>query len=484
VTSRDTRRDALLLAGLVAVAVVLRAVAAGQALYGDELFTYDDVVRRSFGSMLDRVRQVEDTPPLFFVVAWASAKLGGAEGLGLRLPSLLAAGATVPLLHGVGRRALGREAALLGAALFAVSPFAVFYGSEARAYSLMAFLVVLATCCLLRATDGGGGGWWVGFAAAAAASVYTHYTAAAVVAAVVGWALVFRPPARRAAALATAGAALAVAPWLALGPKASGPGLSTLFPFTAKDMAKTISKVAAGHPFAPLHELPGTAGVVLLAVAALAVAAGGLLERRARPLSSGAWLVLAATLATPLAVAAYSAVRSSIFAPRNLYASLPFGCLVAAGLVAAAGRLRAIAAAAMVAALLVTTVRSEQADHQRPPFDDVAARLNHRPGRVIVLDLFAVGRAFGRQPLLDSLAIHLTDRSRAVEVVLGDDRAYRAAAVGPLVSVVVTQTTGLEGDPPQPPAPSGYVLVRRERFPGFSRIGLFTFGRSPRRGPA
>jgi 4-amino-4-deoxy-L-arabinose transferase-like glycosyltransferase len=279
VTSRDTRRDALVVAALVAVALVLRAVATGQSLYGDELSTHDDVVGRSFGSMLDRVRQVEDTPPLFFVVAWASAKLGGAEGLGLRLPSLIAAGATVPLLYAIGRRALGREAALLGAALFAVSPFAVFYGSEARAYSLMAFLAVLSTYCILRAADGDGRGWWIGFAAAAAASTYTHYTAAAVVAADVGWVLVFRPHARRAAVIAGAAAALALAPWLASGPNASAPGVSALFPFTAKDVAKTLAKVASGHPFLPLHELPGTVGVVLLAAAALAVAAGVLLER-------------------------------------------------------------------------------------------------------------------------------------------------------------------------------------------------------------
>src|SRR5438874_94253 len=83
--------------------------------------------------------------------------------------------------------------------------------------------------------DGVGAGWWIGFAAAAAASMYTHYTAAAVVAAAVGWVLVFRPQARRSAALAGVGAALALVPWLALGPNASAPGVSTLFPFTAKD---------------------------------------------------------------------------------------------------------------------------------------------------------------------------------------------------------------------------------------------------------
>jgi hypothetical protein len=184
-------------------------------------------------------------------------------------------------------------------------------------------------------------------------------------------------------------------------------------------------------------------------------------------------------VATPLLVGAYSAVRTSVFAPRNLYASLPFGCLVVAALVVAAGRLRVVAAAAVVAALLVTTVRSEQPDHRRPPFDDAAARLDHRPGRVAVLNLYAVGGAYGRRPLLDSLRIYLRDPRRAGQVIAGDRRAYREAAVGPLFNVVVVQVTGLGGDPPRPLVPSGYRLVKREVLPGFSRIGLYTFARSP-----
>ena len=105
------------------------------------------------------------------------------------MPSLLAGVATVPLVYVLGRADGGRAAALAGTALFALSPFAIFYASEARAYALMTLLVVLSTLSLLRALETNDRRWWAAFTLLPAAAMYAHYTAVFVLAAQAGWAL-------------------------------------------------------------------------------------------------------------------------------------------------------------------------------------------------------------------------------------------------------------------------------------------------------
>jgi len=465
------------LAGVVVLAAVLRTVVAHQALYGDEIFTHDEVAHRSFGWMWHRVQVVEDSPPLFTAVTWVAARVFGAAGLALRAVSIVAAAATVPLLCGIGRRLGGRAAGLLGATVFAVSPFAVYYGSEARAYSLMAFLLVLSTYALVRAVESGTWRWWGAFAAANAAALYTHYTAGAVIAAQACWLLAARPRQWRVGVAAAASSAAVFAPWLLFAPSPTLAGFQVLFPFGADWAAKALAHLAIGHPFVPLRTLPGTLGFALLAVAAVATAAGLALARRAPRVSSGWALIGLLALAAPAGAAAYSLIATSVFASRNLYASLPFAAL-AAGAVVAAGRMRAVAAVALVAALLVTAVRIDQPSNRRPQFDEGAQALDRVPGRVVVLNLFPVRDQFGRHPLLDSLTIQMADPRRAVEVARGDVKSYDRAMRGALVHVVEEPPGVAVGDPPPPPVPPGYRELRRRVFPGFSRIALYDFVRS------
>ncbi len=50
-------------------------------------------------------------------------------------------------------RTVGRRAALVAAALTALSPFLIFYSAEARGYELMIALVLVSTLALLRAVE-------------------------------------------------------------------------------------------------------------------------------------------------------------------------------------------------------------------------------------------------------------------------------------------------------------------------------------------
>ena len=93
------------------------------------------------------------------------------------MPSLSsnAGTATIPLVYQVGRRTVGRRAALVAAALTTLAPFMVYYSTEARAYGLMMLAVLLSTLGVLLALDTERTRWWVlyGVSASAPPSICT-----------------------------------------------------------------------------------------------------------------------------------------------------------------------------------------------------------------------------------------------------------------------------------------------------------------------
>ena len=84
-------------AALAALALGLRLACVGQSLFGDELFLYVDVHGHSLGQVFSLVHDTEKTPPLGFVLGWLFARGGSATEL-VRVPSLVASVATVPLI--------------------------------------------------------------------------------------------------------------------------------------------------------------------------------------------------------------------------------------------------------------------------------------------------------------------------------------------------------------------------------------------------
>jgi mannosyltransferase len=70
-----------------------------------------------------------------------------------------------------------RRAALLAAALLAVSPFWLYYGLEGRMYTLLVFAVIISTDCWLRILDNEVPSRWqiVAYVFSGAVGVYTHF---------------------------------------------------------------------------------------------------------------------------------------------------------------------------------------------------------------------------------------------------------------------------------------------------------------------
>ena len=151
---------ALVVVALTVAGAIVRVIVGRQSVFADELSTYWISATHSLGGVLSllystgRIHHAEITPPLSFLASWLTTRLGKTPEL-LRLPALLAGTATIPLVYLLGLRTSVGAAALLAAALTALSPFMIYYSAEARAYGLLMFFVALSTLSLLLALDTG-----------------------------------------------------------------------------------------------------------------------------------------------------------------------------------------------------------------------------------------------------------------------------------------------------------------------------------------
>jgi hypothetical protein len=399
------------------------------------------------GDVIAKVHtDAEITPPLSFVLSWLTTRPELSPEL-LRLPSLIAGAATIPLIYAVGARTVGRGAALLAAALAALSPFLIFYSTEARSYALLVAFVLVSTLALLVAVEGGRTRWWVLFGAASCAAVYSHYTAVFPLAAQLLWALWAHPAARRPALVATGLAAAVFLPWLPGFRIDADSGttviLSALQPFTPSFVRGALAHWVLGYPFGiagtGMRDLPGVPALLMLA-AGLALGVAGLARHVLRdrpPVDPGIVLVILLAAAAPVGEALVSAVGSNLLGTRNLAGSWPALALCIAALVLAAGpRLAPVAATLVIAAFAVGAVKMLMPDFGRADFHAVVADIERAsaPGDVVV-DAAPISPAGLPTPMDVAL-----DGARPVFGVARDDVRYdpfRIAGLAPPPAEVV-----------------------------------------------
>ncbi len=209
------------LAALIVLAAALRlSTLDEQSFWYDEAFTPVHVLHGGLGATLRAVSRHENTPPLWYLLAWVDERLFGDGALALRLPSALAGILTVPVVWAIGRRLGGFRAALIAAAIVAVNPLFVWYSQEARAYGLFVLLSAVAMLCFVRALQAPTRGRLAAFALAGALALLTHYFAVFLLVPMALWLLADRG--RRRAALPALGALALVG--LALIPLISAQG--------------------------------------------------------------------------------------------------------------------------------------------------------------------------------------------------------------------------------------------------------------------
>lgn len=466
------------------------------ALFGDELYTLVFVDRDSLTQALGHPRDLEGTPPLWYFLSWASHFLAD-PNWSIRLPPLVFGVATVPVVWALGERVAGARAGLLAAGLLAISPFHVYYSTEARVYAVSMFFVALALVALLVARPGERR-WWVVLAVAIAGAAYSHYTALLPIAAGLAWAFFARAEARRPLVLATVAAAAAYLPWLPFVSARGAPdAIAALTDLSVGSVGREVVKLLPGQPYRPIGAVPGEVPLVILA-GALLLAAALAVRGVGRPLGPGlrraaagpAGLVAAAAVAGPLGVGLYSVFVDEIFTGRNVSGSLPAIVVgISALLLAAARRLPRPAGAALlglpVAAVVAGCVQGYGDDSRRPAWNDAAASVEElaRPGDAVVnVVLPPESILLGNDLRMLTLTTHL-DPAVPVRAAPFEDRAIAAAAGDAGRAVVVIRGLPELPAPPPPALGGGFRVVESRTHPGLAPIAVYAYERGNPAGP-
>jgi uncharacterized membrane protein len=136
-----------------------------------------------------------------------------------RMMSLVFFVALIPATYALASYAFGRRVGLFAALLVTVSPFMNWYGSEARMYTMLAFMTVVHQLFFMKLFKEGKTVHWVWFTLTAIAGMYTHYFFAFVILTELLFYLVSRKQfaakkAFRKFILSGIVVALAIAPWI------------------------------------------------------------------------------------------------------------------------------------------------------------------------------------------------------------------------------------------------------------------------------
>ncbi|HEY2054070.1 MAG TPA: glycosyltransferase family 39 protein [Solirubrobacterales bacterium] len=169
------RQTALILGAMIALAIGLRLLAA-RSLWLDEATSWFET-QLPYHRMWEVLRDTDVHPPGYFTVLWATVRAFGDSELALRLPSLFAATALVPMLYVTGRAMYDRATGLVAAGFAVVAPIVVWYAQEARMYAQLMLLATVAIWALYRALESKQARYWLVYALAGAALAWTQYFA-------------------------------------------------------------------------------------------------------------------------------------------------------------------------------------------------------------------------------------------------------------------------------------------------------------------
>ncbi len=151
---RPGARTVALLLFLVVLALALRWPLLSRSVWFDEACM--STQRTGTFEQLLATLYVDIHPPLFvaFMHFWNASF--GDSALSMRLPPMVCGLLSIPAVFWAGRRFVSDRAALIAAALLAVSPAHVWYSAEARLYSPMPLAALVAVGCWHRLLRGEG----------------------------------------------------------------------------------------------------------------------------------------------------------------------------------------------------------------------------------------------------------------------------------------------------------------------------------------
>ncbi|NUP74974.1 MAG: hypothetical protein HOQ07_10060 [Sinomonas sp.] len=398
---------------IVALAALLRfAGLSNQPLWMDEIASLHNAQILS-RSGLPAVAAQDHVAPLSAVLDSISIGIGGPSEFWLRLPAAVAGTLAVAMTYAVAQRILRDRAIASGAALFAaVAPFAVWYGQEARMYSLLLLFSLLYVWACWSLVDGTARARdWVLMTVSAALGLWAHHYMALLIAAFGGFLLVqtgpraalrLDPRARRLFLWAGTQviAAATFVPWLLL---TRGQGNSTGFEKSGPLLwlPYTLFSDLAGMTLGPsvrdlrdtdaLHALLANAPAVTLTVAAFAtllVAGLPVLWRHGK--AATAWIITWALVPPVLAIALTFVADVSYNARYAITAFPAVGLLVGAAVSRISTNWWARLAALLTAAVVMWSLANwyTNAHYGKDDLRSPAAVLKSQlqPGDVLILD--------------------------------------------------------------------------------------------------
>jgi mannosyltransferase len=345
------------LAALTLLAAILRLSTLGaQSFWYDEAFTPVHVLHPSLGATLRSMVHTENTPPLWYLLAWADSRLLGTGEYALRLPSALAGIATVPVAWAIGRELTARRATAIATAAFvAVNPLLLWYSQEARAYGLFVLFAALAMLCFLRALHAPTAARMAAFALSGSLALLSHYFAVFLLIPMVLWLLWAHADRLRALAPAIGVLALVGLALLPLISAQGGHGTQWIGQWALSSRLQAIPQyylsdyygAALGHGIELLIALPILAGIGF-----------GLWRVLTPPEERGALIALTIAAGGILIPIALIALGADYLAPRNLVgAMIPVTALIAAIVPSQrAGRVGIACAALIALAFLAISV--------------------------------------------------------------------------------------------------------------------------------
>ena len=394
-----------------------------QSFWYDEAFTPVRVLHPSLGATLRSVVHTENTPPLWYLLAWADARVLGTGEIALRWPSALAGTATVPVVWAIARELSSRRAvAITAAALVAVNPLFVWYSQEARAYALFVLLAALAMLCFLRAEREPTPGRMAAFALSGSLALLSHYFAVFLLIPMALW-LICQRRCRRAALPAVGALAVVGLALTALIAAQGGHGTQWIGRWALSSRLQAIPQyyltdyygASLGHSVELLVALPILLGVVF--------GLWRVLEPREERAVLLTLLIAAGGILTPILLVAFGA---DYLAPRNLVAAMiPVSVMIALIVVSRRAGTVGMAFAALIAlAFLAVSIDVELSPRLQ--------RGNWRGLAKALVDLRPVGgdRAIttvelGSAPLEYYLpGLHNLARNRSVTVSEIDETGY------------------------------------------------------------
>ncbi len=337
-TDRSPRRP-FGLGALLLIAFALQTAALNrQSLWYDEGFSVY-LSGQSLANITTRTAADIHPPLYYYLLHFWQASTGTGE-FSLRLVSVFFALLCVALSYALGTRLFDRRVGHVTAVITVVSPLYLWYGRDARMYTMVTAFGIASSYLLLRLLAGDAHRLaWFGYVVAAVAATYAHFYALFLLAFQVLYTIVyaFRRPASRQHVLARVGAAQALAlvaflPWSGFAWTRLGADVSYwpgTLPLT-RVLRDTLIAYATGHTVTADLAAGIAAGYLLLFAGSFL-----LIGRRWPKARDGAGIFLALYLLVPPALLFLISYGRPKWHPRYLMlASPPFLLALAAGVVA------------------------------------------------------------------------------------------------------------------------------------------------------